>query len=392
MEVVRHEQNSEKIERLYAEIIKADKESQVIGETQEDRIRRLDEYYVQQWEAGEFLDKEGNHLTLRDISRTIISELRGKVSYSFLRTVFEILPPEHKRAYNHDHDEGTNVPQGTMDSGSQIYFDKIIMDLDGLKKINHSNLTRAQIQTIFDKIYDVEQVHQDYCDEHNIALIDERKQNSFTGIDDDDPCKERVRMFEPEPREGILYEKMVQLLDTVYDASETVKKFPLHDLQLEIKCARAVDSLLWYFQFMNNKKFRRDSYGWAAVMKKANEYGTKAGAAKMTAVCGVKERERELDKKRKVTREELANNFETMPAMFMKFIEWHPYLLLLHDAFVSAIQPIRADLSIDLRTKLRFRKGTITKEQVLKLLNSVKSKKKEMGKSKETQRYNESGK
>jgi hypothetical protein len=383
VEVLRHAQIDDKINRIYVEIIETTKQVRNAQETQRDCIERLGEYYYQQYELGTFVDeKTQRKLSPGDICAFITNELENRMKEfkseeeldSVRKLVARYLPSEFKRQYNHS--ESLNQPG----IDSEVYFKDLMEHLDYVKNIKHTHLTRDQLRVIFEKIYDVEQLHEDYCDLHNIALIDDRKQNVFTGTSEDDPCKERVRMFEPEPREGILYEKAVELVDTCYDMAQTIKKFPLHDLQLEIKCARAIDSMLWYFQFHNNKKYRRDSYGWAGVMKKSTIFGTKAGAAKMTAVQGAKEREKEMDKKRKVTREQLANNFEDMPTMFMKFIEWHPYLILLHDVFAQAIQPIRADLSIDLRPKLRFRKGTITKEQVLKLLGTIKGKKDEHNK------------
>jgi hypothetical protein len=380
VEVLRHAQIDERINRIYVEIIETTKQVKNALETQRDCIERLGEYYHQQYKLGTFIDeKTQRKLSAADICGYITKELEERMKEfkseeeldSIRKRVAQYLPSEFKRQYNHS--EPLNQPG----IDSEIYFKDVMEHLDYVKNIKHTHLTRDQLRVIFEKIYDVEQLHEDYCDLNNIALIDDRKQNVFTGTSDDDPCKERVRMFEPEPREGILYEKSCELTDAAYDLSQTIKKFPLKNLQLEIKCAKAIDSLLWYFEFLNNKKFRRDCYGWAAVMKKSNEYGTKAGATKMTAVNGAQEREKELDKKRKVTREQLANNFEDMPSMFMKFIEWHPYLILLHDVFTEAMQPIRADLSINLRTKLRFRKGTITKEQVLKLMNTIKGKKDE---------------
>jgi hypothetical protein len=382
VEVLRHAQIDEKINRLYIEIIEASKKLESAVETQRDCIERLGEYYRQQVDMGALFDKEGHKLSHCDISATITREIEDRAKEfkdekaldQIRKSVALYLPSELKRQYNHSE----SLNKSSIDS--EVYFKDIMEHLDYVKNIDHKHLTRDQLRSLFEKIYDVEQLHEDYCDLHNIALIDDRKQNVFTGTAEDDPCKERVRMFEPEPREGILYEKSVHLVDAAYDLSQTIRSFPLKDLQLEIKCAKAIDSLLWYFDFLNNKKHRRDSYGWAAVMKKAREYGTKAGATKMTAVKGFKEREKELDRKRKVTREQLANNFEDMPSLFMKFIEWHPYLMLLHDVFTEAMEPIRADLSIDLRTKLRFRKGTITKDQVLKLLKSIKGKKDERNK------------
>lgn len=380
VEVLRHAQIDEKINRIYVEIIETTKQVKNALETQRDCIERLGEYYHKQYQLGTFVDqKTQRKLSPGDICAYITNELEDRMKEfkseeeldSIRKLVARYLPSEYKRQYNH----AESINQPGIDS--QIYFKEVMEKLDYVKDLQHKHLTRDQLRAIFEKLYDVEQLHEDYCDLHNIALIDDRKQNCFTGTAEDDPCKERVRMFEPEPREGVLYEKACELVDTTYDMAQTIKKFPLHDLQLEIKCARAIDSLLWYFAFFNNKKHRRDSYGWGAVMKKSGEYGTKAGAAKMTAVKGFKAREKEMDEKRKVTREQLANNFETMPAMFMRFVEWHPYLMLLHDVFVDAIQPIRADLSIDLRPKLRYRKGTITKEQVLKLQNSIKVKKDE---------------
>lgn len=351
---------SRNISRIYDEMESDERVIKRIEVSKGDQIRRLAQYYKEQYELGVFIDTEtGRQKSLNEICRTIMENMEKRNFSPFSRQlVWEILPDEYKRAWRKpilDTVEGKPQKQSLLKEDIEVdsIYNKYMDHINELANFDYNELPKNLRISIAEHFYDTYRDHDKQWSSHGISFV-----KHSDGLNIPNPYEEVVKLIKGKPHEGMLHEAWQDYIKTCKEVGKKIKTGILDEqgnrrisLEQEQYIANGVIIMSGMLKPLKNDKWKRDILGWTDIFLKKIELKSKSGAAKFSRKKIQIER-LNINEWRGITREEIDKNQPRMMRYFKQFMEHVPAFLMLHEIFTETMEEPRAVHSIQLHDKL----------------------------------------
>lgn len=350
---------SRNISRIYDEMESDERIIKRIETSKADQIRRLAQYYKEQWDLGVFKDPEtGRHKDQHEICRTILTEMDARNFTGYTKhQVWVTLPDDYKRAWRKPIDtvDGklTKVSLLKEDIEVESVYNTYMDFVNELDNFDYNELPKNLRISLGERFYDMYRNHEKQWQSHGMTFV-----KHSDGLNIPNPYEDVVKLIKGKPHEDMLFHAAMDLSKTIKDFAKKIKTGVLDEngnrrvsLEDEKEMANGMIVLSGLFKPLKNDKWKRDFLGWNEIFIKEDVLESKSGAAKFSRKK-IDVEHLNISEWRGITREEIDKNRPRMMRFFRQFIRHVPALFILHRIFTEVLEEPRAIHSIQMHDKL----------------------------------------